>query len=151
MTSLPHPLDRVPSDNVSLVRLLLQAARLVDRSAVELAREEAARSLRPAHARLIPYIGPDGTRLSDLAQCVGISKQAVGQLVDELEALGVVARVADPADGRARRVVFRTGVTSLPSLAPLQLIDDGLDEVLGEARMARIRQDLTEIVTALGA
>jgi hypothetical protein len=150
MTSLPRPVDAIPSDNPSLVQLLLQAARLVDQSAVLLAKEEAARSLRPAHARLIPYIGPDGTRLSDLAQRVGISKQAVGQLVDELEALGVVARVADPADGRARLVVFRTSLAPLPIPAPLQLIEDGLDEILGEARMARLRQDLADVVAALG-
>ena len=35
---------------------------------------------------------------------MGVSKQAVQQLVDQLEAQHVVRRVADPADKRARRV-----------------------------------------------
>lgn len=62
--------------------------------------------LRAAHTNLLPHIDMQGTRLTDLARRVGISKQAVGQLVDELEDMGTVERVADPRDGRAKLIRF---------------------------------------------
>ncbi|MDR0478320.1 MAG: MarR family transcriptional regulator [Burkholderiaceae bacterium] len=47
-----------------------------------------------------------GARLTELAQMAGMSKQAMGDLVDQAEAWGLVTRISDPADARARRIVF---------------------------------------------
>ncbi|WP_330250099.1 MarR family transcriptional regulator [Nocardia sp. NBC_00565] len=57
-----------------------------------------------AQARLAARIGPDGTRLTDLAQQAQVTKQTAGFLVDQLERTGYVERVPDPSDGRARLV-----------------------------------------------
>lgn len=59
-----------------------------------------------ARANLIACMDRKGTRQGDLTQRSGLTKQAVQQFVDELVAYGIVERVADPADGRARIVVF---------------------------------------------
>ncbi|MGD9946053.1 MAG: MarR family winged helix-turn-helix transcriptional regulator [Burkholderiaceae bacterium] len=53
-----------------------------------------------------PYIDGDGTRIVEIARRMGISKQAVGRMVGELEEAGLVAQRADPADGRATLVSF---------------------------------------------
>ena len=47
---------------------------------------------------------PDGLRLTELAQIAGVSKQAMAEMVDAMVEAGYVERVADPADGRARRL-----------------------------------------------
>jgi DNA-binding MarR family transcriptional regulator len=47
-----------------------------------------------------------GARLTELAHGAGMSKQAMGDLVDQAQAWGLVTRIADPADARARRIVF---------------------------------------------
>jgi DNA-binding MarR family transcriptional regulator len=47
-----------------------------------------------------------GSRLTELAHSAGMSKQAMGDLVDQCEAWGLVRRVPDPLDARAKRVVF---------------------------------------------
>ncbi len=47
-----------------------------------------------------------GTRMVDLAARLGMTKQAVGQIVDDLVAAGYLARVPDAADGRAKRAVY---------------------------------------------
>ncbi|GAA3447631.1 MarR family winged helix-turn-helix transcriptional regulator [Planomonospora venezuelensis] len=57
-----------------------------------------------AQSRVFQRIGPDGTRISDLAEQARISKQTVTFLVDQLERAGYVERVPDPTDARARLV-----------------------------------------------
>ena len=59
-----------------------------------------------AQARVFQRIGPNGSRLTDLAEQAQLSKQSAGVMVDQLERLGYVRRVPDPADGRARLIVF---------------------------------------------
>jgi DNA-binding MarR family transcriptional regulator len=54
----------------------------------------------------LAHLGPSGISQAALAERMGLSKQAVQQLLDLLEADGVVAREPDPADKRARRVVL---------------------------------------------
>lgn len=48
------------------------------------------------------FIDEDGSRLTELADRSGITKQAVGEVVTKLERLGYTRRVVDPADGRAK-------------------------------------------------
>jgi DNA-binding MarR family transcriptional regulator len=44
--------------------------------------------------------------LVELAAMAGMSKQAMGDLVTQCEAWGLVQRVADTLDSRAKRIVF---------------------------------------------
>jgi DNA-binding MarR family transcriptional regulator len=57
-----------------------------------------------AQGRVFARIGPEGTRVTDLAAQAGITKQTAGFLVDQLERAGYTRRVPDPADARARLV-----------------------------------------------
>lgn len=59
-----------------------------------------------AHIHITRHLAVTGSRLTDLAQSAGMSKQAMGDLVDQCEAWGLVTRQPDPHDKRARRVVF---------------------------------------------
>lgn len=67
----------------------------------------AARSqVSAAHVHITRHLALDGSRLTELAASAGMSKQAMGDLVDQCEAWGLVARAADPRDARARLVRF---------------------------------------------
>ncbi|MDB5843127.1 MAG: transcriptional regulator, MarR family [Polaromonas sp.] len=59
-----------------------------------------------AHIHITRHLAVGGSRLTDLALSAGMTKQAMGDLVDQCEAWGIVRREADPHDRRARRVVF---------------------------------------------
>ncbi|MDO9147650.1 MAG: MarR family transcriptional regulator [Hydrogenophaga sp.] len=59
-----------------------------------------------AHIHITRHLGQHGSRLTDLAQQAGMSKQAMGDLVTQCEAWGLVRRDPDPLDARARRIVF---------------------------------------------
>jgi DNA-binding MarR family transcriptional regulator len=57
-----------------------------------------------AHFRLLDRLPPEGARASDLAVSMGVTKQALGQLVQQLADRGYVETVADPRDRRAKLV-----------------------------------------------
>ena len=52
------------------------------------------------------HLSLEGSRLSVLAASAGMTKQAMGTLVDQCEAWGLVQREADALDARAKRIVF---------------------------------------------
>jgi DNA-binding MarR family transcriptional regulator len=62
--------------------------------------------LTASQGRVAARIGPDGTRIGDLAEQAMVTKQTATATVDRLESAGYVRRVADPADARARLVVM---------------------------------------------
>lgn len=63
-------------------------------------------NLTAAHTRITRHLALEGMRLTDLAQRARVSKQAMGKLVQQCEAWGLVTRLPDARDGRAQRVVF---------------------------------------------
>ena len=67
-----------------------------------------------AHIHITRHLSLEGSRLIDLAQSAGMTKQAMGDLVTQCEAWGLVQRTADLSDARARRIVFtETGLAWL--------------------------------------
>ena len=59
-----------------------------------------------AHIHITRHLDLQGSRLTTLAEAAGMSKQAMGDLVDQCEAWGLVQRERDDQDGRAKKVVF---------------------------------------------
>ncbi|MDO9159348.1 MAG: helix-turn-helix domain-containing protein [Burkholderiaceae bacterium] len=66
----------------------------------------ARRQIGAAHIHVMRHLPLAGERLTVLAQRADMSKQAMGDLLDQCVAWGLVERKADPHDRRARRVVF---------------------------------------------
>jgi DNA-binding MarR family transcriptional regulator len=60
--------------------------------------------VRLAHFTVFQHLPPEGMRLTALAEAALMTKQSMGYLVDDLEALGYVERTPDPADRRAKLV-----------------------------------------------
>ena len=59
-----------------------------------------------AHIHITRHLALEGSRLSELADLAGMSKQAMGTLVDQCEAWGLVLRLPDGTDARAKRITF---------------------------------------------
>lgn len=60
--------------------------------------------IRATHACVFRFVRDDGMRLTELAQLEGMTKQSVGELVDDLVDLGYVERIPDPQDRRAKLI-----------------------------------------------
>jgi DNA-binding MarR family transcriptional regulator len=64
-----------------------------------------------AHIHITRHLAVAGSRLTDLAASAGMSKQAMGDLVNQCEAWGLVRRETDRYDKRVKQVVFtQTGL-----------------------------------------
>ncbi len=62
--------------------------------------------LTASHVHITRHLDPKGMRLGVLADKAGVSKQAMGKLVDQCAAWGLVERARDPDDARACLVRF---------------------------------------------
>ena len=62
--------------------------------------------LSASHIHITRHLALEGSRLTDLAPCASMSKQAMGKLVGQCEAWGLVSRMPDARDARARLIVF---------------------------------------------
>jgi DNA-binding MarR family transcriptional regulator len=136
----------------SLSHQLVRAARLLRARSLRMLREHPQYAhVREAHLNLMPHLDLEGTRLTDLAVRMDVSKQAVGPLVDELVQWGYLERVPDPADGRARLVRFtgageeglRDGVRSL------QQLDAALDGALSPDELSQLLTLLERVLERL--
>lgn len=97
-----------------------------------------------ARAGLLGHVARKGTPQSLLIERLGISKQAVQQLVDGLEAEGVLARAPDPDDRRARVVVHtEAGRRALRDAARIKRrIEAGYRRRLGDETFAALKRAL---------
>ncbi len=68
--------------------------------------QNAGTRLRLSHLHVFGNIKAEGTRLTDLAAWAGMARPSMAQLVDELEADGLLERRPDPSDGRAKLVAL---------------------------------------------
>ena len=96
-----------------------------------------------AHIHITRHLALGGSRLTDLAARAGMSKQAMGDLVDQCVAWDLVKREPDPLDARARRIVFTP--TGLLWLAAFRA---AVAQAEAEFR-AQVGQDVATVV-ALG-
>ena len=85
-------------------RMLLEAFRALDREIEEALLDRGASELSPSQARALLLVDRAGTRLTEIATRAGVTKQAMMQMVDELEESGCLRRTPDLEDGRAKVV-----------------------------------------------
>jgi DNA-binding MarR family transcriptional regulator len=114
----------------NISRLLFSAAWLFDARILAFVNENGFPRLRMAHLHVPRNLELQGTRITDLAVRAAISKQAMAEIVDECEAMGLVRRIPDPTDRRAKLIAF-TG----SGLRLMKTVRAALDAA--EAEMAR--------------
>ena len=108
--------------------------------------------LTSAHNPVFIYLSPTGDRIVDLAKRVGITKQAMGYLVNYLEARGYLQRVPHPTDGRAQLVKRTERGWEVNRLARklVQEIQDEWAAQLGQEHMDQLITLLRELVNIIG-
>lgn len=107
--------------------------------------------VRPAHSSLFRYILPAGSRVSDLAERAGMTKQSMAYLAQSLVDLGYAAITPDPQDGRAKLVrLTPRGEAVWQTLVDLSAEAEAeAARALGPARLDDLRKGLIALTAAM--
>src|ERR1700738_4415509 len=92
--------------HANIGRLLNNAVRRFEGRLLEIMITSGYDNTRLTLFSLTKNLDVEGTKLTELARRAAMTKQAMGELVDECEALNLVRRVRDLNDGRARIIMF---------------------------------------------
>lgn len=109
-------------------------------------------SFRPAYGYIFRALHPRGASLKELAELAQISKQAVSQIVDGLEDLGLAERQPDPTDGRSKIVRITTRGERFLDVAITcwEEIEQEWTELIGERDIRTVRRALESYVSTYG-
>ena len=129
-------------------RLFLRASRSFAALATRKLKERGHEGLGTTHTALLPHVDLEGTRATALAERAGMTKQAVGQVVRDLERQGYVQRQPDPTDSRATLVRFtEAGWRFLRDAGDVKReIEAEYGVALGEERMRLLRSALNDLL-----
>ncbi len=100
-----------------------------------------------ARSSVVPYVGLKGTKQADIVARMGLSKQAVQQLIVDLEQSGILRRDPDPDDGRGKIVRFtEKGMAAQRDSQKAKLkVEAEIKATLGEADFDRLMTMLKNI------
>ena len=137
----------------NLGRVLALASRRFARDALGVVHKHGWQQVSEVLLALLRNLDLDGTRLTELAVRAQMTKQSMRELVDRAEALGLVAREPDPADRRAKTIVFSAG--GLAMLEQMRLgiaqAEIGLAATVGKDFLEQARTNLRAYVEAASA
>jgi DNA-binding MarR family transcriptional regulator len=131
---------------MDLATLMFVAYRAMDDEVIR-AMHESGYQVTVAQARLAQRIAADGSRLTDLAEQAQVTKQTASLLVAALEKEGMVERVPDPADGRARIIRFTPKGRNASERARevVMRVEQDWNEHLGPELATALRQALSKL------
>ena len=127
--------------------LLISARQVAVSELHERLKAEGHGTIREGHGCVFGFIQTDGSRLTYLAEQSGLTKQAVGEVVDDLQRMGYVERAPDPSDGRAKLVRLTEEGVDARALARgiLEEIEQRWADQIGEERMSTMREALEQL------
>lgn len=108
-------------------------------------------ALRPGQTQLLTLLGDEGVRLTELVGAMGLPKQTLGDMIDDLEGEKLVERVPDPDHGVIKRV--RLATRGRQWATEVKKVADATEQrwatTLGKAKAWTLRTLLEELATGL--
>ena len=103
--------------------------------------------IRPTHGCVFRFVQGQGLRLTDIAERANMTKQSVGEVVDDLVERGYAQRIPDPDDRRAKLICLtERGETAQAHGRKLfAKVEKRWAERYGAERIAALRELLEEI------
>ncbi|MFS7873684.1 MarR family winged helix-turn-helix transcriptional regulator [Streptomyces asiaticus] len=140
-----------PLERTELTFLLGMAFQLVLSEFVDRLDAVGYAELRPMHGLVFQALRGPGATTSELAEQLGVTKQAAGQIVDDLEKRGYVERRPHPAGGRRRLVVLTGKALEHLSVAGriLHELEAQLARRLHEVGLRVPRAEIAAVIRAL--
>ena len=137
--AVPYPDAKTP-----LLLLLVLAERHLTDALQEHLIEAGFVDHRVAHHHVMAHVTHEGLRLTDLADKAGITKQAMSELVTDLERLSYLQRSNDPRDGRAKMIGFTDKGRAAVDAATRAFAD--MHAAIGDESLAALRPALLAVL-----
>ncbi|MEV6236958.1 MarR family winged helix-turn-helix transcriptional regulator [Lentzea sp. NPDC051838] len=140
-----------PLARTELTFVLGMAFQLVVAEFVQRLDAEGYADLRPAHGAVFQALRGGGATSTELAERLGVTKQAAGQMVADLEERGYLRRVEHPDGGRRRLVVLTGKADEHMAVAGrvLHKLEAELASQLGEGKLQELRAGLSQLIREL--
>lgn len=105
------------------------------------------KGLKLSFSTVMNHMRFSGTRLVDIAELNGMTKQAIGQIANEIEELGYIERIPDPHDGRAKNLIFTDLGERLiqDSITAVEEVEGEYAQLIGEEKILQLENLLREL------
>ncbi|KAB2345911.1 MarR family winged helix-turn-helix transcriptional regulator [Actinomadura rudentiformis] len=148
MTTRSGTRERQHEAKLPLPTLLTQVRDIALRGLHQQLADEGFEGIRYVHGSVFRFIDAEGSRLTTLAERSGLTKQAIGELVGELEDHGYLERVADKADRRAK-IIRLTDQGRMAQVAAARILADleqRWSRHLGKDQVTMLRSALEQVI-----
>lgn len=137
---------------VPLGSLLSRASRAFDAEVHRRLVAHGYEDIRVAHGAVFARLDAGGATVAELARRAGMTKQAMGELVDDLEAKGHLRRAPDPRDARAKliRLTPKGERHVADARNVVAAVEREVGRRLGARRLRELRQTLRIIAEGSG-
>ncbi|MEZ5436615.1 MAG: helix-turn-helix domain-containing protein [Pseudomonadales bacterium] len=90
----------------------------------------------------------EGSRIVDLAQANGLTKQAMSQIVAEIEKQGYITKQEDPDDGRAKKIALTARGKQLiqDSMSAYDELEAEYENLVGAETLAQFKNVAAQLV-----
>lgn len=146
---MTHRLTRQRQEH--LARLLNNAFTVFE-EAVRRGMRDRGFEIAPIYLPVVRNVALEGSRIGDIAELAGLSKQTIGPLVRDLARRGILTVEPDPADGRAKVVRFTPhGMAGLKAgLDAIKALERRCARALGPGGLDRLKTDLRTVREVIG-
>ncbi|TQV89440.1 MarR family winged helix-turn-helix transcriptional regulator [Aliikangiella coralliicola] len=132
----------------NLGRLFQRAGRAYSVRALSLLHERGFSDVKLSHSALFANLDLEGTQITVIAERAGMTKQAMGQLANDLEAKGYINKIKDPNDKRAYIIRFtKLGEKALHAAYDIKvIIEKEFEDLLGSKNVANLQKGLRKLI-----
>jgi DNA-binding MarR family transcriptional regulator len=144
------PANEADTSRVTLPALMDLAVEAMYVDFRQLLEEAGITDVRPTHGCVFRFLHADGMRLTELAHLAGLTKQSVGEIVDDLAGLGYLERFPDPTDKRAKliRLTPKGLEAQRIGFSLFEQLESDWAETFGADRIDALRSLLEEVALA---
>ena len=134
-----------------LLRLLFRATHAMNAEMARRVRAGGYHEFQPAFTAVLAHIDTEGTPVSTLARRIGVSRQAVSQVLQSIEAAGLVERQPNPNDARSVIVLHtaRGRAILTHALDAMSSIEAECARTVGTDTIADLKRHLADLLARI--
>jgi len=136
--------EATPAQPQPTARLLITLFRAFEEDVVEKLIKHGWKDISLSHLNVLRHLPYKGAQIVEIAQAAGLTKQAIGKIVNELSKRGIVKLASHAEDGRAKLVTLTAKGEKLiqDSIEIIIEVERTYEKTLGKKTYTELRTSL---------